>query len=339
MIPRSKEDLQRRHRGLARIAESSVGLMGRTPDYMNVTFAGFAGERRAWLGPEGRNEEGVANLAAFQHQLAREDICLTHTIVHPTVDRVTRPVLRRQPGAAAQGGRHRARHRRARRPHPGHAGAVRRRDRRLPGPPAGRRRHAAEYALSFSIPMDTPGLDLPVPRQRVDARRRPVRPPAVDPLRRAGRLRDLRRRRGAAPPGVHRRRPRRLQLGDGPDGVVAEHHAADHHPGPDEARVRLRPGHAHGRGGQRQLAGHARDARRAARLRRGDPQRAAAGRGARLRPGRGRLVPRRPAAAPDAGDPGHVVPTRARHPRSRSAATTCWPRRAGPCSTTPACGR
>ena len=45
MIPRSKEDLQRRHRGLARIAESTVGLMGRTPDYMNVTFAGFAGER------------------------------------------------------------------------------------------------------------------------------------------------------------------------------------------------------------------------------------------------------------------------------------------------------
>ncbi len=45
MIPRSKEDLKRRHVGLVRIAEASVGLMGRTPDYMNVTFAGFAGER------------------------------------------------------------------------------------------------------------------------------------------------------------------------------------------------------------------------------------------------------------------------------------------------------
>src|SRR5215470_8177957 len=76
MIPRSKEDLQRRHRGLARIAESSAGLMGRTPDYMNVTFAGFAGERGAWLGPDGRNEEGVANLQAFQRQLAREDLSL-----------------------------------------------------------------------------------------------------------------------------------------------------------------------------------------------------------------------------------------------------------------------
>ena len=53
MIPRSIDDLKRRHRGLRRIAESTVGLMGRTPDYMNVTFAGFAGERGPWLGPEG----------------------------------------------------------------------------------------------------------------------------------------------------------------------------------------------------------------------------------------------------------------------------------------------
>src|SRR5262249_33005076 len=37
MIPHGADDLQRRHRGLERIAEYSVGLMGRTPDYMNVT--------------------------------------------------------------------------------------------------------------------------------------------------------------------------------------------------------------------------------------------------------------------------------------------------------------
>jgi 4-hydroxyphenylacetate 3-monooxygenase len=43
MIPGSREDLQRRHRGLEYVAEYSVGLMGRTPDYMNVTFAGLAG--------------------------------------------------------------------------------------------------------------------------------------------------------------------------------------------------------------------------------------------------------------------------------------------------------
>src|SRR3546814_18619597 len=56
---------------------------------MNVTFAGFAGEPESWLGPDGTNVEGTANLAAFQKQLGREDIALTHTIIHPTIDRPT----------------------------------------------------------------------------------------------------------------------------------------------------------------------------------------------------------------------------------------------------------
>src|SRR3954469_8861249 len=85
MIPRSREDLQRRHRGLERIAEYSVGLMGRTPDYMNVTYAGFAGRPDEW-GAHG-NEAGAERLVAYQKFLRRGDISLTHTIVQPTVDK------------------------------------------------------------------------------------------------------------------------------------------------------------------------------------------------------------------------------------------------------------
>ena len=48
LIPRSLEDLKRRQVGLTRISEYSVGLMGRTPDYMNVTYAGFAGRAEEW---------------------------------------------------------------------------------------------------------------------------------------------------------------------------------------------------------------------------------------------------------------------------------------------------
>ena len=40
--------------------------MGRTPDYLNVTFAGFAGERAAWIGADGRNTAGHDHLVAFQ---------------------------------------------------------------------------------------------------------------------------------------------------------------------------------------------------------------------------------------------------------------------------------
>ncbi|WIM11091.1 4-hydroxyphenylacetate 3-hydroxylase N-terminal domain-containing protein [Enhydrobacter sp.] len=84
MIPRSRDDLQRRHRGLERVAEFSAGLMGRTPDYMNVTYAGFAGRADEWA--VNGNEEGSANLVRYQKKLAREDLSLTHTIVHSTVD-------------------------------------------------------------------------------------------------------------------------------------------------------------------------------------------------------------------------------------------------------------
>jgi 4-hydroxyphenylacetate 3-monooxygenase len=84
MIPQSRDDLERRHRGLECVAEYSVGLMGRTPDYMNVTFAGFAGRADEW-GANG-NEEGAENLVRYQKKLRRDDLSLTHTIVHSTVD-------------------------------------------------------------------------------------------------------------------------------------------------------------------------------------------------------------------------------------------------------------
>jgi 4-hydroxyphenylacetate 3-monooxygenase len=85
MIPRSKDDLLRRHKALRRVAEFSVGLMGRTPDYMNVTYAGFAGRADEWA--INGNDEGAANLVSFQQELAREDLSLTHTLIHATSDK------------------------------------------------------------------------------------------------------------------------------------------------------------------------------------------------------------------------------------------------------------
>src|SRR3978361_2149421 len=72
IIPRSKDDLLRRHKALRRHPEHSVGLMGRTPDYMNVTYAGFAGREDEWA--VNGNEEGAANLVAFQKDLRRDDL-------------------------------------------------------------------------------------------------------------------------------------------------------------------------------------------------------------------------------------------------------------------------
>jgi 4-hydroxyphenylacetate 3-monooxygenase oxygenase component len=89
MIPRSIDDLKHRNRGLTRIAEATVGLMGRTPDYMCVKFASFASRATDWVGDGGKNEEGAQHMVAFQKRLAREDVSLTHTIIHPTIDKST----------------------------------------------------------------------------------------------------------------------------------------------------------------------------------------------------------------------------------------------------------
>jgi 4-hydroxyphenylacetate 3-monooxygenase oxygenase component len=85
LIPRSPGDLRKRRACLEAIAEYSVGLMGRTPDYMNVTYAGFAGRAEEWA--INGNAAGAERLVAYQKKLRRDDIALTHTIVQPTTDK------------------------------------------------------------------------------------------------------------------------------------------------------------------------------------------------------------------------------------------------------------
>jgi len=87
MLPRSRKDLLQRHKALERVAEYSVGLMGRTPDYMNVTFAGFAARPDEWS--TNGNEAGAERMVAYQKLLRRRDLSLTHTIVQPTIDKAT----------------------------------------------------------------------------------------------------------------------------------------------------------------------------------------------------------------------------------------------------------
>lgn len=156
MQPRSIEDLKRRHVGLQRISELSMGVMGRTPDYMNVTFAGFADDRSLWAGPEDSNAECYENLVAFQKRLRRDDLSLTHTIIHPTVDRATdstyvgNPVPLHKVGETAdsiivRGCRLLA----TLAPYA---------DEQTVYPATPLPQGAEDYALAFTVPMDAPGL-------------------------------------------------------------------------------------------------------------------------------------------------------------------------------------
>lgn len=175
MQPRSIDDLHKRHVGLTRISELSMGVMGRTPDYMNVTFAGFADDRTRWAGPDGNNTQGYENLVAFQKRLRRDDLSLTHTIIHPTVDKAKDSAIAGNPVPLHKVGET--------------ADSIIVRGCRLlatlapyadeqtvypaaPLPP-----DASDYALSFTVPMDAPGMVFLCRESALQPNRNPVDAP------------------------------------------------------------------------------------------------------------------------------------------------------------------
>lgn len=157
LIPRSLPDLQRRHVAIERIAQETLGVMGRSPDYLNVTLAGFAGRADVW-GMNG-NDEGAANLLAFHKEVTRRDLALTHALVHPTIDKSLPDVAAGDGEIAVHKVGDTA------------SGILVRGARALatlapfsdemfvyPGQPIPK--DANRYALAFSIPMETPGMKI-----------------------------------------------------------------------------------------------------------------------------------------------------------------------------------
>ena len=83
--PKNRADLERRRVASKRIADATVGMMGRTPDYLNYTFACFAARADVWA--RSGNEDGARNIVEFQKFMRDNDLSLTHTLINPQVDR------------------------------------------------------------------------------------------------------------------------------------------------------------------------------------------------------------------------------------------------------------
>ena len=73
-------------------------MMGRTPDYLNVTFACFAGRADVWA--RRGNEQGAENLVAYHAEMRDRDLSTTHSIMNPQVDR-TKPEAEQAAGEVA----------------------------------------------------------------------------------------------------------------------------------------------------------------------------------------------------------------------------------------------
>jgi len=83
--PASAHDLELRHSCFDRLARYSFGMLGRTPDYVNVTLSGFAA--RADMFTQGNDRTYAERLTRFHREVIERDLSLTHTIIQPAIDK------------------------------------------------------------------------------------------------------------------------------------------------------------------------------------------------------------------------------------------------------------
>ncbi|MGE3537873.1 MAG: 4-hydroxyphenylacetate 3-monooxygenase, oxygenase component [Candidatus Tectimicrobiota bacterium] len=79
LIPQSVADLERRRRMMARWAWASCGMMGRSPDFLNVLFAAWAGAADYFAQ---NRPEFKANILRYYEFLREQDVTLTHALVN-----------------------------------------------------------------------------------------------------------------------------------------------------------------------------------------------------------------------------------------------------------------
>jgi anthranilate 3-monooxygenase (FAD) / 4-hydroxyphenylacetate 3-monooxygenase len=156
IVPRGPTDLAQRHRCFERFARYSAGMLGRTPDYVNVTLAGFVA--RADVFRRQGDARGAERLARFHREVIEKDLSLTHTIIHPVIDKslgdlegqngelATRVVRRTSEGIVIRGAKILAT-----------LGPFADELFVYPGAPMPRDA-SPDYALAFSIPVGTRGL-------------------------------------------------------------------------------------------------------------------------------------------------------------------------------------
>jgi 4-hydroxyphenylacetate 3-monooxygenase len=84
LIPRTKEDLVRRRRMMEHWAAYSGGFMGRTPDYLNSDLMALASAAPFFAQNDPRFAE---NIRRYYEYVRENDLCTTHTLIHPQANR------------------------------------------------------------------------------------------------------------------------------------------------------------------------------------------------------------------------------------------------------------
>ncbi|HEV2169388.1 MAG TPA: 4-hydroxyphenylacetate 3-hydroxylase N-terminal domain-containing protein, partial [Candidatus Binatus sp.] len=84
IIPKTAEDLRKRTRAMKAWADFGCGMLGRTPDYLNVSLAAMAAARDFFAESDKRHGDNIWN---YYMQARHHDWCATHTLVNPRASR------------------------------------------------------------------------------------------------------------------------------------------------------------------------------------------------------------------------------------------------------------
>ena len=277
--PASESDLVRRRATVKTWMDWCGGMMGRTPDFMNIHITGFASAHEYFA--RGGKQFG-RNIRGYYEFLRERDLCLTHTLLSPTVDK-SKPVQNQPPGVAAAIVKETD------------AGIVVNGARSVatlapfaneiavfPSTYLQNSEEARPYAFAFCVPMATPGLRFICRPSLTETAGPAGRPSVLVADGRDGLRRDLRSRAGAVGESVRRARRRAGQRAVRRDRMHQPAHASVRDQEPGQGRVYA------GRGAQHVRCGELARRERAEPARGNDQHRRTGARGDPRRRGRSR---------------------------------------------------
>src|SRR5438093_870037 len=99
IIPRTRQELEQRRTMMLHWARATCGMVGRSPDFMNVTFAAW-GAAAEYFG-RGR-PEFADNIRRYYEHIRENDLTLTHSLINLQRSRTLSGVFNLQEGTALQ---------------------------------------------------------------------------------------------------------------------------------------------------------------------------------------------------------------------------------------------
>src|SRR5947208_3342374 len=99
IIPRTKLELEQRRTMMLHWARATCGMVGRSPDFMNVTFAAWSAAAEYF----GRGRpEFARNIRRYYEHISENDLTLTHSLINLQRSRTISGVFNLQEGTALQ---------------------------------------------------------------------------------------------------------------------------------------------------------------------------------------------------------------------------------------------